>query len=132
MASIEINGVDELIKKLGKATANKTLRPPMGGALGRIKRDMSRYPRQPPSKRPYNRTDTLKNAWHTPSVESIKNVAGGTVGRVGTNLKYAPFVQSHQFQARRMGYWRTDQEVLEKNSKAIVRDFERAIEKALR
>jgi hypothetical protein len=132
MASITITGVDELNRKLGRVTANKTLKTPMGRAMNRIQRDMMKYP-PPIAGSLYVRTDALKNRWGAPNAKKIEQVASGIVGHITNNLDYGPFVQSHLFQAGiHRGRWQTDADVLDKNKSAIVGDFRKAIEKALR
>ena len=131
MTGIKIQGVDRLVEKLGKVASVQTLRPPMGRALGDLKIAMSKYP-QPRYGSSYVRTDRLKNSW-TFANPSIRAGRGGLVGTIGTNVTYAPFVQSQWFQAwMHQGRWPTDQDVLDKAKPVIVGDFEKAIKKAIR
>lgn len=159
MASIEIRGVDELIRKLGKVEGVNVLQAPMKRAVGRIHRDIAdadNVPAMQPGewaawvnahspakaaqiraaywikvkklgKHP-GRTGKLEQSWTT----RITRSAGGLTGKVGTNRKYAPWVQSERFQA---GFhrkrWQTDQQVVDRNRAAIVADFEREIRRAL-
>ena len=161
MASIEIKGVDELIKKLGKVEGVKVLEAPMKRATARLHRDISDADNVPklgqgewaawvnshnPEKarkiraaywarvkeagRHPGRTGKLAASWTIPK---FSRSANGLTGKIGTNRKYAPFVQSHRFQARlHAKRWPTDQEVVDKNRQAIVADFERAIKQALK
>jgi hypothetical protein len=128
MASIEIKGVDELIRKLGKVEGVKVLEAPMKRSVYRLQRDMADYPAQRPGSS-YVRTGTLGRRWTV----KISRRSDGVEGRVGNNTVYAPFVQSHRFQARiHRGRWQTDAKVVDKNRQAIVADFERAIKQALK
>jgi len=128
MASIEIKGVDELIKKLGKVEGVKVLEAPMQRAVLRLQRDMADYPPQRPASS-YVRTGTLGRRWTV----KVRRYASGLEGRVGNNTVYAPFVQSHRFQSRiHRKRWQTDAKVIDKNRQAIVADFERAIKQALK
>ena len=132
MASIEITGVDELITKLGKVSAMRTLRPAMDKAMFRIQRDMKRYPPKPAGST-YRRgqdprSEDLGNRWTT----RVQQSATGLVGTVGNNASYAPWVQSHQFQARHMTHWQTDADVVEQNRAAIVADFKRVIDEVIK
>jgi len=57
----------------------------------------------------------------------------GVTGKVGNNVSYGPLVQSKRLQARiHRGRWVTDEQVIEEESPAIIRDFERAIDEALK
>lgn len=127
MASIEIKGVDELIRKLGKVEGVKVLEAPMKRSVYRLQRDMADYPPQRPAGS-YIRTGTLGRRWTV----KVSRRTNGMEGRVGNNTRYAPFVQSHRFQARiHRGTWQTDVQVVDKNRAAIVADFEREIRNAL-
>lgn len=129
MASIEIKGVDKLIKKLGKVEGVKVLEAPMKRSVLRLQRDMADYPPQRPGSS-YVRTGTLGRRWTT----RIRKSSNGVTGIVGNNTIYAPVVQSHRFQARiHRALWKnTDRRVIEKNQRDIVADFEREIKRALK
>ena len=125
--SIDIKGVDELIRKLGTIGAMKTLRPAMKDSVNLLHQSTGRYP-PPRAGSSYVRTDVLKNSYTT----KIETTPRSMIGKVGTNLGYAPFVQSHQFQAwMHKGRWPTDLDIMEKNRPAIVAKFEQAINKAI-
>lgn len=127
--SIKIEGIEELFRKLSNATAVQTLVPPMQRAVLRLQAKLANYPPAPPRSR-YRRTGTLGRRWTTrvePGAESV-------TGRVGNNTVYGPLVQSERFQARihqRTG-WQTDRQVIERERENIIRDFQRAIDEALR
>jgi len=130
---IRVEGVDRLLAKLGKLGAVAILRPPMQRAVYRIQGDMKQYP-PPPAGSKYRRgqdprSEDLGGRWTT----KIAQVAAGLEGKVGNNASYAPWVQSHQFQARHMSHWKrhTDLAIIDKNRKAIVDDFAREIAKAI-
>ena len=128
MVEIEIRGTDALIAKLGKVQATNVLRDPMQRAVLRIQRDMQEYPTQRVGST-YRRTGTLGRLWTT----RVQQNSGYLEGKVGNRVKYAPFVQSRQFQARiHRGRWQTDERVVNLNARTIVRDFEATIERALR
>lgn len=129
-ASIQITGVDQLMKKLGNVEGNKVLRGPMDNAMATLIAESKKYPQ--PTGGKYVRTDTLKNSWAKPENSRIDKTSRGLTGHVGTNVEYAPFVMSHQFQARHMTHWPTDMSIMAKCRNAIVADFERAIAKALK
>lgn len=151
--SIEIRGLDRLLKKLGAAGATQTLVRPMGRAVLRIQKRMQEYP--PPlaavqgpasgpvrfttsagkrvefiarRRKPYRRTGTYGKRW----TFKIAATDGGLVGRVGNNVAYAPFVGSARFQARiHQGRWNTDERVVREEAPGILADFQREIDRAL-
>lgn len=128
MANIEIRGIAELRRKLGDMKAFEALRDPMQRSVLRLQRDMAHYPPPLPAQR-YVRTGTLGRGWTT----QVDQVAGGLEGRVGNRVDYAPRVQGYGLQeALFAGRWQTDQDVLERNREAIVRDFEKAIDDVLK
>ena len=160
MASIEIRGVDELIRKLGKVEGANVLQAPMRRAVYRIQKDMADYDRVPavrsgewaawvnahsPAKAAQIRGAywaKVKKAGKHPGrtgtlgrrwTTRITRSAGGLTDKVGNNTKYAPWVQSERFQAGlHRKRWQTDQQVINDNRRAIVDDFEREIRRVLR
>jgi hypothetical protein len=126
--SISITGLEQLYKKMGNVGATKILEPPMQRAVLRVQRTLQHYP-PPPPRSTYVRTGTLGRRWLT----RVKRAGNGVEGRVGTNVRYAPFVQSRVFQTgqhRRTG-WTTDAESVRVNEGAIVDDFHNAVRRAL-
>ena len=128
MASIRIEGVDKLMRKFNSLQqVNSILRPPMQRSVMILQADLAKYPAPRPSS-PYVRTGTLGRSWTT----RVRTENDRLVGRVGTKVIYAPFVQSQQFQADiHRDRWQTDVQVLERNATRIIRQFESAIEQAL-
>lgn len=128
MVEVSIQGTDALIAKLGKVGATNVLRPPMQRAVLRIQRDMQEYPTQRVGST-YRRTGTLGRLW----VTKVYQEGAYLTGKVGNRVRYAPFVQSRQFQARiHRGRWQTDERVVNLNARTIVRDFEATIAESLR
>jgi hypothetical protein len=128
MSSITIKGVDELMRKLDKAAAIDTLKPPMQRSVMLLQRRMAQYPTQRVGSS-YIRTGTLGRRWTT----KITRSRAGLTGKVGNNTLYAPFVQSNRFQADvHRGRWQTDEAVVNRSLKRIESDFTRAIDKALK
>jgi len=126
--TVDIKGTDALIAKFGKVQATNVLRDPMMRAVLRIQRDMQEYPTQRVGSL-YRRTGTLGRLW----VTKVYQEGAYLTGKVGNRVKYAPFVQSRQFQARiHRGRWQTDERVVNLNARTIVRDFEATIERATR
>lgn len=128
MATIEILGIDALVRKLDSMErVNDVLTPPMQRAVLRLQRDMADYPPARPGSS-YVRTGTLGRRWTT----DVNRSGDGLVGKVGNNTVYSPFVQSARFQASvHRGRWQTDEATLERNRQRIVDDFEQAIQRAL-
>lgn len=127
--SIEIKGINELIKRLGAINAIKVLEPPMQRAVYRVQQAMQDYPPAPRGSR-YIRTGTLGRRWTT----RITRSSNGITGAIGNNTAYGPLVQSARFQTRfhkRTG-WTTDERAVKENERAIVDDFQRAIQAALK
>ena len=141
--TIQIKGIDELIRKLGRAEGVKHLRPPMQRSVYRLQGRVAQYPAQKPGSR-YVRGQGMANAQgvvlHKTSenlgkrwTSKVEQGAGSITGRVGNNVSYAPLVQSYRFQARiHRGLWQTDRYVMDTEHRTIVRDFESAISGALR
>jgi hypothetical protein len=137
MATITIKGVNKLQRKLGKVASINVLRDPMERSVKRIQRDMADYPPQRAGSR-YIRgygmeggprtSERLGQKWTT----RVRRSGNGLIGKVGNKVSYAPWVQSERFQAwMHRGRWQTDQQVVNRNRKAIVDDFQRAIDRAL-
>lgn len=158
-ASIEIKGVDELIRKLGRVEGVKVLEAPMKRSVYRLQRDMADYSNSP---KPASGEWAAWVHSHSPAKAAqirgaywakvqrlgrhpgrtgtlgrkwtvkISRSVNGLTGKVGNNTEYAPFVQSDRFQARfHQKRWQTDRIVVQRNRAAIVNDFETEIRRAL-
>jgi len=116
---ITIKGLEALTAKLGSTErAAAHIRPVMERSVSRIRKPLKVYPLQRPTS--YIRTDKLGKSW-TSRVER-----GGFRGVVGNNMKYGPYVQSAEKQASiHRGHWQTDEDVIEQQKDAIVKDFDR-------
>lgn len=127
MVQIKINGMKQMLDKLGSIDAIKALEPAMQRAVLRLEGRMKVYPPTRPGQR-YVRTGTLGKRW----TNKLEHVTGGLRGKIGNNTVYGPFVQSSQFQRPFFrNRWQTDQQVLDEERGAIIQDFERAIAAAL-
>jgi hypothetical protein len=125
--TIRIEGVDELIRKLGKVEGPAVLRKPMEEAVSLVQREMKVYPVARPESK-YRRTKTLGRRW----TRKVTQSPNGVTGIVGNNTTYAPWVQSSQFQAwMHQGRWTTDKQAIEMHTDTIVERFRRAIHNAL-
>lgn len=126
--SITITGLDQLYKKLGSAAATHILEPPMQRSVLRVQRTLQDYPALPPQSK-YIRSGTLGRRW----TKRVQRSGNGLIGRVGTTVPYAPYVQSRRFQTalhRRTG-WMTDIGAVQQNEGVIVADFQGAVRRAL-
>ena len=127
MATIKIEGVDKLIKKLGTVEGVKVLEKPMRRSVMRLQSDMAKYPAQRAGSA-YVRTGTLGRRWTV----KVNRSQSGLLGKVGNNTEYAPFVQSARFQARiHSSRWQTDEIVVNRNAQTIINDFKAAIDREL-
>lgn len=126
--SITVQGIDQLNAKFDQLQRNEILRAPMERSVVRLQRFMAKYPPAPPKSK-YRRTGTLGRRWTTQIVGS----AQGLTGKVGNRTIYAPEVQAEMFQSEiHKGRWQTDRDAIKKNQSTIIRDFEAAIDKALK
>jgi hypothetical protein len=129
MADIQINGLDSLFHKLDSVSKVHTvLEPPMVRAQTRILRRLTVYPPRPGSK--YRRTFTLQRKW---LIAPLVRANNGLTGKVGTDLEYAPLVQSAKFQRPiHRGIWtNTDEVVLAQELPAITADFNATVQAEL-
>lgn len=159
MSSIEIRGVDELIRKLGKIEGVKILEAPMKRSTDRLQNELADYDSVPKlgpgewaawvANRSPEKAKQIRGAYWAKVKKAgkhpgrtgilskrwktrIRKSAQGLTGTVGNNTKYGPFVQSERFQARlHRKRWKTDQQVTYNNRNAIVADFEQEIRRAL-
>jgi hypothetical protein len=148
-----IEGLDDLFRRLDRVSAAKVLVPPMHRAVERIKRRMQEYPPalapmqgtafnpvrfttrggkavsfMAKARKPYRRTGTYGRRW----TGRVVGIGNGVQGRVGNNVRYAPYVGSARWQARvHRNRWNTDTGVLQDELPAIRRDFAQSVQRAL-
>jgi hypothetical protein len=118
---IRVKGLDRLTKKLGRLATAKLLLPTYQEAVKDLQRDMMEYPHAKSGSK-YKRTNRLKGSWT--SKAWIYRVPKGVVG---TNVKYAPYVQSATRQAKvHKQLWRkhTDAYVLGQRSRIIINNLQ--------
>lgn len=102
-------------------------RKPMTQSLALLVDDIATYPPEPANSS-YTRTLDLGRFWTSAQYE-IGATTGGITGVIGnavrsrkTGRAYGPYVQDADEQAwMHRGRWRTDQDVAERNTPAIVR-----------
>lgn len=125
--TIQIDGIEQLNRKLTTLQRNNILRPPMVRGVARLHNHIALYPPQRPNSG-YERTGTLGRRW----VTKIEENGDGILGKIGNNTRYAPLVQSHRFQSNiHRGRWQTDRQVVERNRAVIIEDFRREIRRVI-
>jgi hypothetical protein len=130
-ASVQVKGMEEFRAKMKAIGEDYFALRGRNDAYSAMKRslyslvyEMARYPEI--GKSTYRRTGTLGRSWATSWEESDITQTGSTLtGKVGTNVEYAPLVQSHQFQRdiHRQHKWITDRQAIEKKRKHIEAEF---------
>ena len=143
MADIQINGLEELVRKFnGLEKVTEFLQPAMQRAVFRVEAKIKPYPPPIPGSR-YKRgsgwrdkdgkvrrltSENLGDKWTT----KVERTASSLTGIVGNNASYAPRVQSKQFQAKvHQGRWTTDQQAIEAVMPAITEDFNATVQAEL-
>lgn len=127
MITITVDGLDELIQRIGYSATLDLLEQPITRSVIHIEGRMKDYPPQRSGSN-YRRTGVLGRRWS----HEVSGGAGEIVGTVGNNTSYGPFVQSAAFQTRpHRGRWQTDEQVIEEEQNTIIGFFEDAVEDAL-
>lgn len=157
--TIQIDGIDRVLRKLGKVEGQKVLRVPVEQSVAVLQADMKEYPpvrtmslvtraakagrRKGAIKAVGIIKGNKRQAYWVSSyrrtgtlgrrwTKKVRNTGDGVVGVVGNNTKYAPWVQSSRFQAwMHQGRWQTDKDVMERNRRQILDFFRAAIRRAL-
>jgi len=147
---VEVQGMDEWIRRLQKAGDLSQLRGTMQAATLMLQDEIAAYPPESEANVPYQRrwyergfgprwllkdgtvrgtrtSQTLGRKWTT------RVSADGLQGVVGNNVTYGPYVQSKAKQTRyhKARGWKTDVEAIEKQRPGIVQLFKDAIERLL-
>ena len=146
--SIKIEGIEEVVKKLGRATATSTISPAIKAATLHLKGTIAIYPpstvaNSPSQPRWYERgygprwrlagggiggrktSENLGRKWTTRTQ--------GLSGMVGNNVSYAPFVQGlRQARFHKRHGWRNTAQVAEEQQAKILQFITDTITKALR
>ena len=146
-ARIEIKGLDKLVKKIKKIEQMDAVKAALKNAATILAGEMADYPPETAANRPpvpfyirgrglqtargnLGNTENLANSWEGAKPQ-IRD-KGFTV-IIGTNVSYAPYVQSDDFQARWMKDigWQTDKQVLDDNEDEVTEYLGDAIRKVL-
>ncbi|MCP4099154.1 MAG: hypothetical protein GY748_23270 [Planctomycetaceae bacterium] len=128
-SAIEISGLDELEKKLGRLESIEILKKPMTKSVLMVYGETQTYPPKPKDSN-YRRKHSggLAGSWIT----DVKVRAKTLIGVLGSRISYGPYVMSPRKQAwMHKGRWLTTDDILEKRRGDIVGDFEAAIRKVI-
>ena len=146
---IEIDGLEEVIRKLDGLDDPGVFRRPMQESVFHIHREIAKYPPATAANRPPGRngyswyvrgfgTRTVTGKAYATSQRlgaswTTEVSPDGRQGRVGTKVTYAPYVQGE----RQTSYheetgWQTAREVARREQRAVVGYFERQYERYAR
>jgi len=127
-ASITVD-VSEAVERLDPKTMERYIIAALDGAADLLLEEIKPYPPKPPDSR-YRRTMTLHDSW-TKKVGRSRLMAllgGNLKAVVGSNVKYAPYVQDRDEQAwMHKGRWKTAQDVAETKAQEVKDHIERAL-----
>lgn len=128
MASVEVKGLPELLKKFAELEEMVAqLSAPTAEALSLLLERMQFYPAPPPNST-YERTGDLKASWQQTLIISSSSLTG----RVFTNIPYGPYVQDEENQAGiHQGRWQTVQSVVKEEEGNILNLYEQHLEQLL-
>lgn len=111
--TVEIKGLDEIQRRMQNSPQvfDRALRRTMDAALLIVWEKIPGYPPQPEGSA-YVRTGTLGRSigvgkQSKPDIYEVKKDGMYQAGRIGTRLKYAPYVIGERTQARWMRHWWT-------------------------
>ena len=146
-ARIEIKGLDKLVKKINKLEQMDAVKAALKQSATILAGKMAEYPSQTAANQPpvpyyirgrgtqtgsgnLGNSEDLGQKWRGAKPQ-IRD-RGFTVA-IGTNVSYAPFVQSQDRQARWMKTigWQTDQRVLDENKDEVKEYLADAINKII-
>lgn len=123
---VSVDGIDDLVKRLGEAGDTKTLKDGMTAVAQSITSVMKVYPPKPEGST-YQRTMQLRNRW-TFGVDD-----DGSKAIIGNYTPYAPYVQGREKQTwyhARTG-WKTAEDTLDNRREKITEILRAFITRAL-
>ena len=127
--TIEVRGLDALIRRLDKAPVRKFANEALTDSVKAVHKRLSEYTQTKPPRRPqqtYIRTFTLRDSIQF----SVKPFGASGEGRVYTALDYAPYVMGHDSQTHIFaGRWWTEQSVAEEMLPVMINFFSEALDK---
>lgn len=123
---VQIEGIDDLLKRLDVVGDTKTLRDGMTSVAVSLTTKLKQYP-PAPANSSYQRTGTLRHRW-TYAVDD-----DGSEAVIGNVTPYAPYVQGRESQTwfhKRTG-WQTAENLLDGKKEDIVKILKQFIQNAL-
>ena len=132
--TVQVEGADRLIARLGRAAASQVLRVIVWRAAAKVLTRLKTYPSAPPSST-YMRTGHLGAAWGPIHEASSASGPGVTLSN---SIAYGPFVQRDPSQPSphqawmHQGRWTTDQQALAAETGPFMREIGDAVESILR
>ena len=123
---VQIEGIEDLLKRLDAAGDTKTLRDGMTSVAVSLTTKLKQYPPSPANSS-YQRTGTLRHRW-TYAVDD-----DGSEAVIGNATPYAPYVQGRENQTwyhKRTG-WQTAENLLDGKKEDIVKVLRQFIQNAL-
>lgn len=152
MSCIEIEGLEELERKLGRLASIDLLKPPMHKAVKVIYAETQVYP--PPRRKPMRWKSAKQRRWFFANLRKgnirvpyVRRHSGGLagawtekvqvrgmtlVGIVGNRISYGPYVMHPQKQAEyHRGNWPTTDDITKKVAPTISKIFQDTIREAL-
>ena len=130
MIDVKEKGMDELSDKLKRQAAgfDGFMTQTMTKAVLYVHSQVPAYPAPPPAST-YTRTGTLGRSITT----EVRGLGSETVGIIGTNIEYAPWVISEDQQAwMHVGRWWTLHQVVRDATPAVQAFFDREIARFLK
>jgi len=122
--AVEIEGLDEAMARLRRMDSVAWMTRPMEQSLRLLQAKLADYPSERAGQT-YVRTGRLGKSW---TVETLEQTPKRVRLRLGTNVVYAPWVQSKNFQARiHRGRWMTEADAIRQNQRQISAIFAAAI-----
>ena len=144
--TVKIEGLDAIFKKLDSLGKPEVFKTPMRLSAERVQDRIAKYPAEGPGNRPggyswyvrgygtrtrtgrgYNTSEALGKSW------TIKYSNGHRRAEIGNDTSYGKYVQDKDEQARwHKGRWHTIQDVVKKQTPAIIAFFKAAYDKAVK
>jgi len=129
-ASLEIKGMDEVLRKLGTIErVQDRLEPVAQREIRRVRTRAQVYPPTLPNQR-YVRTFRLQRGW----ADNVQRVSNGLIATASNrNVAYNIWVQGHGTQAAiHRNRWETNRQILDAETPAIVRAFNDEIQRIIK
>jgi len=132
LITLEIEGAEALLRKFGVLGSLDILEDPVKRGALLIAAALAVYPNEKENSsyvRGGPKSQKLGATWLGSTERTRRDGSDSILGIVGTNVTYAPWVQSERFQTamHRETGWKTDQAVAQEKRAEIMRNFENQI-----